>query len=99
MQSLLQRAPVWVLHPALAPSLGSSVPQHCSAVSQPAASALLTWGQVREGHWVDQVGLAPCADVQPPSVLCHAFSLWRLNCFFQVVFPCSASISSISMLP
>lgn len=41
---------------------------------------------------MDQVGLAPCADVQPPSMLCHAFSHWRLNCFFQVVFLCSASL-------
>lgn len=51
VQSLPQRACVSGLHPALAPSLSRSVPQHCSAVSQPAASALLIWPGEMGGVW------------------------------------------------
>lgn len=84
--SLPQRVCVWGLHPALAPSL--SIAQVCHSLHE--CSAHLETGGRRA---LGASGGSGCLCTYPASIHpCHAFSLWRLNCFFQVIFPCSASL-------
>lgn len=77
-------------------SFGTFFEQICSLVlpgcgiAYSKCSAHLGTGGRRPRGGSDQMGPSPCVDIQPQSMPCHMFLLWRLNCLFQVIFPCSS---------